>query len=262
MEHRVELSLIVPIYQSASHLEAFLRRTMKVICGLGRTCELLLVDDGSRDRTREVLESFLRRAGEDDGAGGQRHIVCRILHLRENVGQQQASLCGLSHAVGEAMVTLDDDLQHRPEDIPRLLAALDEGLDLVYGVPVRTHTSGLRRGGSKLRDMLFFLLFRRNIHPTSFRALKKGLARAVVEKSEDFLYLSVEFFRYSRRIGEVPVHYDRLEEHHSRYPLGRLLRTFAGLALYLPVVPTQLRRRYSGARWTVVEEKKRGLPCV
>jgi len=205
---------------------------------------------GSGDGDSRAGGTFAGNAHSWNGEGLRLKVIC----LRENVGQQQATLCGIRNASGEVMVTVDDDLQHPPEEIFPMVEKLSEGYDLVYGVPSGTHGAALRRFGSGLRDLFFLLLFGRRsygIRPTSFRAFTRDLADKMIDRAGDFLYLSAEFFRLSPRIGLVPVEYRFTGSHHSRYPLLKLLRTFAGLALYLPIFPAALRGRYGGMRWEI-----------
>ncbi len=185
----------------------------------------------------------------------------RAVLLARNAGQQQATLCGICHAHGELVITMDDDLQHRPEDIPRLLEALRAGSaeavpDLVYGVPETSVVRPLRRFGSRARDLIFRLAFGRSaagIRPSSFRAFRRELIEGLCRDPRGFLYLSAEFFRAGARITQLPVQYDPAPRHAVRYPLWKLLRVFAGLALYIPVFPRFLRVLFGGVKWEVAE---------
>jgi len=300
MEHRIALSVIVPTYRSTPHFSLFFQRLVDELCLLRLPCEIIVVDDGSGDGTPQLLRDLLKNSlpvGWKNGVsrGIQDNILrVRIVFLRENSGQQQATLCGIRHASGKVMVTLDDDLQHPPDQIASLLRKLFEGYDLVYGVPQGRTASALRRFGSFLRDALFLLLFggrAYGIRPTSFRAFRRELADTLFGTAapvdgtaggqnvaelprtrdkgvspseapvESFLYLSAEFFRLTHRISCISVRARQTDTHHSRYPLARLVRSFAGLALYLPVFPRGLRRHYGGIRWVVEGVEEGELEC-
>lgn len=294
MEHHIALSVVVPTYRSKKHFEPFLLQLLEELRKIDRPCEIVVVDDGSDDGTRELLLGPAGKPGGEVpgrqrvGKGPERRhspVGLRLIFLEKNVGQQQASLCGLLHAKGDLMVTMDDDLQHPPAVIPSLLNTLSEGYDLVYGIPAERGPGPIRRLGSLMRDLLFFLIFGRRtlgIRPTSFRAFRSELVAGLKGDPgtigtgdsvgpggskvplDAFLYLSAEFYRLTEGIAMVPYSVDSPspagENHHSRYPLGRLVRTFAGLALYLPVFPRVWREHFGGIRWKVSEILERDLP--
>jgi undecaprenyl-phosphate 4-deoxy-4-formamido-L-arabinose transferase len=117
-----ELSVVVTLYDEAGSLDELHRRTVEALDGLGRPFEILYVDDGSTDATFAALERF--------------HAVdarVRAIRFKRNFGQHPAMHAGLSRARGEIIVTMDGDLQNLPEDIPRLVAAVDAGSDVASG---------------------------------------------------------------------------------------------------------------------------------
>jgi undecaprenyl-phosphate 4-deoxy-4-formamido-L-arabinose transferase len=119
---RPEISVVVTVYDEAATLEELVRRTTLALEPLGRSFELIVVDDGSRDGTFAIVE----RLGADD-----RRL--RGVRLKRNVGQHPAMHAGLSRARGEILVTMDGDLQNPPEDLPRLVEAVDAGYDVASG---------------------------------------------------------------------------------------------------------------------------------
>ncbi|MGC9311095.1 MAG: glycosyltransferase [Sediminispirochaetaceae bacterium] len=289
MEYHVELSVVVPTYQSAYHITAFLDRMRPVLCRYEGRSELIMVDDGSDDDTSGVIWSWVQscllrkpagpalgekstvrgktRSGGKTTPGGKTApgaFNLKLIRLEKNSGQQAAALCGIAAASGTVIVTVDDDLQHRPEDIPRLLEKLSEGWDLVYGVPRERYGRRFRSIGSAARNLLFLLIFgsrARRIKPTSFRAFTAELGRSVAGEPEGFLYLSAEFFRRTGRITGIPVAYEHAGERHSRYPLRKLFGAFAGILLYCPFFPGKWREKSGGARWSIAWTKEAGTPC-
>src|SRR5688572_26581633 len=119
---RLFVSVVVPLYNEADHAPEMHRERSAVRSGLGRSYEILLVDDGSKDGTAQRLR-------EVETADPR----VRVLTLRRNFGQTAAFCAGFDHARGEVVVTCDGDLQNDAADIPRLLAKLDEGYDMVCG---------------------------------------------------------------------------------------------------------------------------------
>ncbi len=117
-------SVVVPVYRGEGTLEPLVERLEKVMPQVASQFELILVDDGSPDRSWEVITRLCRKQS-----------WIRGISLSRNYGQENATLCGIMNARFEVVATMDDDLQHSPEELPRLLKKLDEGYDVVYGVP-------------------------------------------------------------------------------------------------------------------------------
>src|SRR5262245_13751244 len=116
------ISIVVPVYDEQENLEPLWRRLAPVLDGLAGGVEAIFVNDGSRDRSLEILEGLARRDPR-----------LRVIAFPENRGQHAAVLAGFAAARGASIVTLDADLQNPPEEIPKLLAKLDEGFDHVAG---------------------------------------------------------------------------------------------------------------------------------
>lgn len=120
----MNLSIVVPIYRGEVYIESLVERLAGVLPGIVKKYELILVNDGSPDASWAVIERMVKRYRWVKG-------VC----LMRNYGQHNATLCGIRSARYEFILTMDQDLQHMPEEIPVLLAKMDEGFDVVYGSP-------------------------------------------------------------------------------------------------------------------------------
>src|SRR5437016_3049722 len=118
------ISIVVPVYNSEASLPLLVERLMSILPSMAGEFEIILVNDGSRDGSWDVAAQLAR----------SRHGV-RAINLLRNFGQHNALLAGIRAAKFATTVTMDDDLQHPPEEIPKLLAALDAGADVVYGTP-------------------------------------------------------------------------------------------------------------------------------
>src|SRR5207302_7149655 len=116
------LSVVIPVFNEARSLDPLHQRLTRTLEKLGRPYEIIFVDDGSRDESADVLRALRAR----DGA-------VRMIRFSRNYGQHAAVFAGMERARGEIVVTLDADLQNPPEEIPRLLAALVDGVDVVGG---------------------------------------------------------------------------------------------------------------------------------
>ncbi|MBW1783434.1 MAG: glycosyltransferase family 2 protein, partial [Deltaproteobacteria bacterium] len=117
-----EISIIVPIYNEAANVKALVEQTLDVMRPLGRSFELILIDDGSTDGSHELLRAVKRD-----------HPELRVILLRRNFGQSAAMTAGFDHAAGDIVVTMDGDLQNDPRNIPLMINKLEEGYDLVNG---------------------------------------------------------------------------------------------------------------------------------
>src|SRR6056297_1005990 len=178
MNTQIELSVVIPTYRSATRIQALLLRLLPILGGIQAASEVIFVDDGSEGESASLLRHSISAASGADAlfseaaseTGAPYPPVLRAVLLQRNAGQQQATLCGICHAKGGTVVTMDDDLQHRPEDIPRLLEALQAGPKLVYGVPASGSVRLLRRTGSRARDLIFRIAFGQRaagVRPTS-----------------------------------------------------------------------------------------------
>ena len=117
-------SVVIPVYRGARTIEALLDRLAKTLPEIFDSYEVILVNDGSPDNSWDIINKLTRK-----------YNFVRGIRLMRNYGQHNATLCGIRAARYELTVTMDQDLQHPPEDIPILLAKLNEGFDVVYGAP-------------------------------------------------------------------------------------------------------------------------------
>ncbi|MDD4836972.1 MAG: glycosyltransferase family 2 protein, partial [Dethiosulfovibrio sp.] len=115
---RPELSLVIPVYNEEESLPELFNRTLKVLKGLGKPYELILVDDGSKDRSLALCLGLREREGS-----------VRVASMNGNFGQHMAIMAGFSLARGEMIITMDADLQNPPEEIPKLIRAMERGHD-------------------------------------------------------------------------------------------------------------------------------------
>ena len=162
-------SVVIPVYRGESTLEPLVKRLAPVLPQVAKQFEVVLVNDGSPDDSWGIIKRLARK-----------HRWVRGISLSRNYGQENATLCGILEARYDVIVTMDDDLQHRPEDLPRLLQKLGEGYDVVYGVPRvrrqswwKTAASALVKriiavsmGLSAVRDLSAYKAFRADLKET------------------------------------------------------------------------------------------------
>lgn len=211
----VEISVVIPVYCSAEILPVLYRRLTSVMQDLRRAYEVIFVDDGSRDGSWSVLAGF---TGPDPRI--------KALQMMRNVGQGHATLCGLAVAEGAIVVTLDDDLQHPPEEIPRLLSELETNgeLDVILGLPAcRRHNSFRNLGSWILNQINSRLLGRSKTQPFSgFRAMRAAVVRQLVQLPCFQSAIGPLIYSVSDRIGSITVKHDRRLRGKSGYTWTRL----------------------------------------
>lgn len=211
----IELSVVLPVLDEAPSLPLLHRELTEVLEGLGRPYELIFVDDGSRDESFQVLEKLHRR---DDRV--------RVVQLRRNFGKAAALSVGFAHARGQVIATLDADLQDDPAELPRLVAALEEGYDLVSGWKVRRQDPLSKTWPSRVFNAVTGRLTGLPLH--DFNSGFKVYRRALVEE----LRLYGELHRFipalaARRgfiVGEVPVNHRPRRFGRSKYGAVRFVR--------------------------------------
>ena len=209
------VSVVVPVYNERESLRPLVSETLPVLAGLGIEGDIVFVDDGSNDGSREVLitlaEEFPR---------------VRVVFLRRNFGKGAALMAGFRESTGDAVVTMDGDLQDDPNEIPRLLAALDEGADLVSGWKATRRDPWTKRAASKV-----FNGVTRRVSGLPLNDLNCGLKayrRAVVGS----LALTGDLYRYipvlaaseGFRVQELPVNHRERQFGKSKYGLERYVR--------------------------------------
>ncbi|WP_235941440.1 glycosyltransferase family 2 protein [Cyclobacterium roseum] len=178
-EPGIFLSVIVPVFQSASSLRELIRRLREVMVGISSQVELILVDDRSLDSSWEIIREAAAREGFIKG-----------IRLSRNFGQHQAIAAGLDAAVGEWTVVMDADLQDLPEEIPHLLSKAQHGYDVVLARRVRRKDSWGKKWGSKLFYKVFSYMSGLSHDPAvgNFGIYHKRVINELVQMRESFRY--------------------------------------------------------------------------
>lgn len=229
---RVAVSVVVPVYNSQHTLTELIDRLHRVLASIRRSFEIVLVDDGSLDESWAVLRTLK----------GQYPTTLRIARLLRNSGQHNAILCGFSLARGDAVVTMDDDLQNPPEEIPRLLEAVDRGYDLAIGAYDSKKHSSARNAGSGLVDQVLRRVFDvpRDFQFTSFRVIRHPVVASVSEMGGAFPYITAMLFSNASKYVNVPVRHDPRRIGTSNYNFNRSVRLAFNLVLNYSSYPLTL----------------------
>jgi len=216
MQAQLTLSVVIPVYNSALILPGLVRQLERIIPPLATTYEIILVNDGSHDESWQVIRQLAAASP-----------CVRGITMMRNYGQHNALLCGIRAARYDVIVTMDDDSQHPPEEIPKLLAKLSEGLDVVYGTPLELPHSWWRNLFSNLIKSLLTRVMGvgtfRNI--SAFRAFRADLRQAFTDYNSPDVIIDVLFSWGTNRFGSVTVRHDPRLDGTSTYTIRKLLNT-------------------------------------
>lgn len=197
------VSVVIPVYNSADTLKTLVERLLKVFQDGTHQCEILMVNDGSQDLSWRVIKNL---ASENPQVSG--------LNLMRNFGQHNALLAGIREAKGAVIVTMDDDLQNPPEEIPRLLGRLEEGFDVVYGVPEKEKHGLLRDAASIMIKIAlrWALGFRHASHTSAFRAFRTRLRLAFADFRSTNVSIDVLLTWGTTKFAHVEVKHQKRQE--------------------------------------------------
>jgi len=225
------ISLVVPVYESRESLEILAKAVSEAMAEIGGPWELILVDDASSDGSWEVVR---RLAAADPGIRGMR--------LARNSGQHNALLCGIRAARFSVTVTLDDDLQNPPAEIPKLLAKLSEGFDVVYGSPDRER-HGLPRD---LASRLTKIVLQKSMgvatasRVSAFRAFRTSIRDSFVAHSGPYCSIDVLLTWGTRNFGAVTVRHEARTIGRSHYTFGKLVTHAFNMITGFSTIPLEI----------------------
>ena len=215
MKKYTTISVVIPVFNSASTLPELVDRLVKSVGDISQAFEILLINDGSKDTSWQTILSI---SNSNDRVKG--------INLRRNYGQHNALLCGIRQAQYDVVVTIDDDLQHPPEEIYKLIEKLNEGFDVVYGIPAKLVHSWWRNFSSRFtKSFLGKMLRIEGIkHISAFRVFKTDLRTAFNQFDSPNVIIDALLRWGTENFGSVEI----LENHRmvgkSNYSLYKLIK--------------------------------------
>lgn len=232
----MKTSIVIPCYRSAPVLAGLVERTDTTMSaliknGLLEDWELILVIDGSPDNTASVAVDIVKT-----------HPRVRVLELRRNFGQHNALVAGIRDANFDTIVTIDDDLQHPPEEIPKLLAVLrDPAIDLVYAIPEDEEHGAIRSSASRLVKASLALTGVANAQWVgAFRAFRTDLRDGFGSVNDSQLNLDVLLSWSTSAVSPVGVTMNRREQGRSSYSFAKLVSHAMNMVTGYGIVPLKL----------------------
>jgi undecaprenyl-phosphate 4-deoxy-4-formamido-L-arabinose transferase len=222
----MNLSIVVPIYKGETFIEPLVTELTRTLPTFAEKYEIILINDGSPDNSWSLIQRLARE-----------HKWVRGICMMRNYGQHNATLCGIREACYEVIVTMDQDLQHPPQEIPRLLAKLEEGYDVVYGAPRKLPQGFLR---NLMTAVIKWILARviglsavRNV--SAFRAFRTHLRDAFISFQNPSLIIDVLLSWGTTRFTSVQVNIPPAER--TNYNFRMLVRAATLILIGYSTVP-------------------------
>ncbi len=218
-KHSVLYSIVIPVYNSEKSIPILYERLSRVFAGLNSEVEVIFVDDCSRDGSFQAMKELYRM---NDNV--------KIIQLSRNFGQHKAIMCGLKFADGDFVITMDDDLQHPPEEIPKLINALEEHseIDVVIGSYDTKKHNIVRNFGTYCTNLITSCIFKKDtrLKLTSFRLMRRYIAQALLESATVMPRIGTMILQVTNRIMNVKIHHEQRVYGHSGYSFQRLVKDF------------------------------------
>jgi undecaprenyl-phosphate 4-deoxy-4-formamido-L-arabinose transferase len=226
-----EISIVIPVYNEEENLPTLYKRLSPVLEKLKRDYEIILVDDGSADRSPEILKEFART---------DPHIHAVI--LSRNFGQHDAVTAGFEKARGQIIVTLDADLQNPPEEIPKLLSKLDEGFDVVGGIRQQRRDSFIRKIPSLLTNKIASIVLGKKMVDCGcmLRAYRRHVIQEMLQLNDASVFIPALTASLADRFTEIPVGHDSRHLGDSKYNIFRLMMIYFDLITGYSAIPIQM----------------------
>jgi glycosyltransferase involved in cell wall biosynthesis len=225
------ISVVVPVYRSGECLPALIEALGKVLPTLADSYECILVNDGSPDNSRAVMHEL-----------SAEHTWIRPVNLLRNYGQHNALLCGIRQARYEILVTMDDDLQHPPEEMAKLIARLEEGHDVVYGPPEKEQHSLFRNLASRITKLALQGAMGAETarNSSAFRVFRTRLRQAFVDYQSPSVSIDVLLTWSTTKFSAVPVRHEERAFGSSGYTVRKLISHALNMMTGFSTLPLRL----------------------
>jgi glycosyltransferase involved in cell wall biosynthesis len=221
-------SVVIPVYNSAGIVGRVVDQTAAFFTGHVWDYEIILVNDGSRDQSWEVIS---QKAGENP------HVIA--INLMRNYGQHTAVYCGFEHSSGDYVITIDDDLQNPPEEIIHLINKIGEGYDTVFGRFKQKRHSNVRNLGSYGIRLINNRIFHcpKDIVPTNFRLIRREVIDRILQYHTAYPYITGLVLMFSSRPGNAWVEHREREEGKSNYNFYKIMSLVLRILFNYSVLP-------------------------
>ncbi len=238
-----DYSVIIPVFNSELTLKLLLEGLKLVFSDFkSKNVEYIFIDDGSFDKSWEVLEELNQDEADN----------ITIVKLNKNYGQSNATFCGLELAKGKYIITLDDDLQQPPKEIPKLINTLETGnWDVVYGVYDKKQHSFFRNLSSAIVRKTIARFIERPSTTTSFRIIKSEVVKKILAHKSNFIFIDELIWWYTDSISYVITEHLKRKNQKSGYTPGKLWNLLTNLIIFYTNFPLKLMI-YGGLFFSVI----------
>ena len=225
------ISIVIPVYNEEPNIQRLFDRLYPVMQGMAKPFEIIFTDDGSRDRSLEILQSLATRFPE-----------VRVVEFNGNFGQHMAIMAAFEISRGEIVITLDADLQNPPEEIPKLVAEVEKGHDVVGSIRQKRQDTFFRRTASLIVNVMTRRMtgMKMTDYGCMLRAYHRNVVNNINRCQETTTFIPALAQTFSASPSEVPVAHAERAEGESKYSLYKLVRLNFDLMTGFSVVPLQL----------------------
>lgn len=227
----MDVSLVIPVFNEEKCLDELVNRCLAACRPMGREFEIILVDDGSRDASRAIIERH-----------GAEHPEVVGVFLNRNYGQHAAVMAGFAQSRGHIVVTLDADLQNPPEEIPRLVAKIDEGHDVVGSVRANRHDSAFRKTASRYVNAMVRRITGNAMrdYGCMLRAYRRDIVDALLSCKETTRFIPVLANAFAGNPAEIDVGHAERAVGDSKYGFFKLVSLYLDLLTCMSTLPLRL----------------------
>lgn len=231
MSKNLQISVTIPVFNEAENILELYEKVGLVLERLEQTYEIIFINDGSTDTSAQVLDSIAKKDKK-----------VKVIHFRRNYGQTAAMMAGVDHAAGDIIIPMDGDLQNDPEDIPKLLAKLLEGYDVVSGWRVQRKDNPIKRNFlSRVANWLISNISGVFLHDygCSLKAYKKEVIKGIRLYGEMHRFIPIYASWEGGKVAEVPVNHFPRTRGVSKYGMNRVVKVL------LDLIVVEFLHRYS-----------------
>ena len=223
------ISVVIPVYKAEGCLQELYRRLRASVETVTEDFEIIMVEDCGEDNSWEIMKAIR----ETDSR-------VKIIQLMRNFGQHNALMCGFHFVSGEYIITLDDDLQNPPEEIPKLINKIKEGYDLVYGIYTLKRHNFFRNLGSSMIQFFYKKVFSVQGNLTAFRIIKKQVLQEILHYDKNYVFIDGLLAWVTKKIGYVKVDHNLRTHGHSGYSFKKLFTLSMNMITNFSILPLQL----------------------
>lgn len=228
---KIIYSIIIPVFNSEKSLNELFDRIEKVFFQLSKSFEVIFINDNSIDDSLTILHNIYKK---------NKNVT--IIDLHSNNGQQNALMCGFHYCNGEMIITLDDDLQNPPEEIPKLINKISEGYDMVIGTYEKKQDTFKKKLGSLIFRKLNHYIFKvtNDLKFSSFRIMKRNLIEEIKSTKTIYPYITGIALNITRNIANIKVKHHSRKHGKSNYSISRLLNVSFDLLINYSAIPLKI----------------------